>query len=213
MTDRGPRRRLEPDARREQILGCAVRLFGQRSYEEVSTAEVAGSAGVARGLVHHYFGTKKQLYLEVVRVLVTVPEAALDAVGRGDLDHRVDEAVTWFLDTVSRHAEPWLAAIGASGPSRNPDVAAVIAQADEDTVSVILRLAGEETSDDEEMRAALRAYVSFARTGAVEWLVRGSLTKWQVHTLLSRTLVGLLSDTIATVRSAGPTPVRSRSGS
>jgi len=213
VTDRGPRRRLEPDARREQILGCAVRLFGQRSYEEVSTAEVAGSAGVARGLVHHYFGTKKQLYLEVVRVLVTVPEAALDAVGRGDLDHRVDEAVTWFLDTVSRHAEPWLAAIGASGPSRNPDVAAVIAQADEDTVSVILRLAGEETSDDEEMRAALRAYVSFARTGAVEWLVRGSLTKWQVHTLLSRTLVGLLSDTIATVRSAGPTPVRSRSGS
>ena len=61
------RRRLEPDARREQILSVAVRLFGERGYAAVSTGDVAAGAGVARGLVNHYFGTKKELYLEVVR--------------------------------------------------------------------------------------------------------------------------------------------------
>ena len=190
-----PRRRLEPDARRRQILSCAVRLFGEQGYEEVSAADIAREAGVARGLVNHYFGTKKDLYLEVVRVLVTIPDVVLDAVPHGDLAARVDAVVTWFLDAVSRHARPWLAAIGATGPSRNPDVAEVIAEADEVTVDHILALAGiDPRQAGEQLRAATRAYVSFARTGAVQWLVRGSLTRDQAHTLLSRTLVALLHD-------------------
>jgi AcrR family transcriptional regulator len=53
------RRRLEPDARREQILSVAIRLFGSKPYAEVSTTDVARDAGVARGLVNHYFGTKR----------------------------------------------------------------------------------------------------------------------------------------------------------
>lgn len=207
--DGGPgsrRRRLEPDARRAQILSCAVRLFGELPYDEVSAADIAAAAGVARGLVNHYFGTKKDLYLEVVRVLVTVPDVVLDAVPEGDLQQRVDDAVTWFLDTVARYAKPWLAAIGATGPSRNPDVAAVIAQADEVTVDHILALAGEQlATHDEQLRAATRAYVSFARTGAVEWLVRRSLTRHQVHTLLSRTLVTLLEHTVHEMRTSGAT--------
>src|SRR4051812_5171083 len=67
-------RRLEPDARREQLLECAVRLFGEKPYAEVSTAEIAAEAGIARGLLNHYFGTKRDLYLEVVRRLVFVPD-------------------------------------------------------------------------------------------------------------------------------------------
>src|SRR5690242_17748597 len=73
--DAGQRRRLEPDARRAQILSVAVRLFGERGYAGVSTGDVARGAGVARGLVNHYFGTKKELYLEVIRLMLTVPEA------------------------------------------------------------------------------------------------------------------------------------------
>ena len=45
------RRRLEPDERREQILACAVHLFGERPYAAVSTTELAARAGVARA--HH----------------------------------------------------------------------------------------------------------------------------------------------------------------
>lgn len=50
-------RRLEPDQRREQILACATELFGERPFASVSTTELAARAGVARGLINHYFGT------------------------------------------------------------------------------------------------------------------------------------------------------------
>lgn len=114
------RRRLEPDARRGQILACAVRLFGARPYPDVSTTDIARAAGVARGLVNHYFGTKKQLYLEVVRVMVTVPEVAVARLPAGDLRTRVDASVTWFLDVVSRHRTSWLAAVTAGGWATTP---------------------------------------------------------------------------------------------
>ncbi|MFN8078278.1 MAG: TetR/AcrR family transcriptional regulator [Kineosporiaceae bacterium] len=207
------RERWEPDARRRQILGCAVRLFGERGYDDVSTADIAGAAGVARGLVNHYFGTKKDLYLEVVRLMVTLPDAAVAASGEPDLAVRVDGAVTWFLDAVARHSQAWLAAIGAGGPGHTPDVAAVIAEGDEATIDVILRLAGsppdapggDEAATDLHRRAVLRAYVAFGRRGAVEWLVRGSLTREQTHVVLSRTLVTLLAETLPALAAMPPT--------
>ena len=208
-------RRLEPDARREQILGCAVHLFGERPYEEVSTTDIARQVGVARGLINHYFGTKKDLFLEVVRVMVTVPEVVVQQLPDGDLRTRVDAAVTWFLDVVETHTKPWLVAIGATGPTRDPDVARLIAQADEETADWILaavRPGGPVSTGSkdamggpapEHLRAITRAYVGFSRTAAVEWLVRGSLTRDQVHALLTRTLVTLVEDTFPAVLEAG----------
>ncbi|WP_287931940.1 helix-turn-helix domain-containing protein, partial [Arthrobacter sp.] len=55
------RQRLSPDERREQIFACAQRLFAQRPYEDVSATDIASAAGVARGLVNHYFGNKRGL--------------------------------------------------------------------------------------------------------------------------------------------------------
>ena len=199
-------RRLEPDARREQILGCAVHLFGERPYEEVSTTDIARQVGVARGLINHYFGTKKDLFLEVVRVMVTVPEVVVQQLPDGDLRTRVDAAVTWFLDVVETHTKPWLVAIGATGPTRDPDVARLIAQADEETADWILaavRPGSHDGQAPEYLRAITRAYVGFSRTAAVEWLVRGSLTRDQVHALLTRTLVTLVEDTFPAVLEAG----------
>ena len=48
--------RLDPGQRREQILDAANALFAERAYDEVSIEDIAGAAGVTRGLVHHYFG-------------------------------------------------------------------------------------------------------------------------------------------------------------
>ena len=59
-------RRLTPDARREQILVAARRLFSERPFTSVTTAEVAEAAGVARSLVHHYFGGIRELFMAVI---------------------------------------------------------------------------------------------------------------------------------------------------
>ncbi len=196
-----PRRRLEPDVRRGQILACAVRLFGERPYAEVSATDIAREAGVARGLVNHYFGTKKDLYLEVIRVMLTVPEVAVESLPDGDLRTRVDASVSWFLDVVSRHSTSWLAAVGAGGPGRDADVDRVLAEAEDvaaDSVLAAVGLAGVDGHRDE-LRGMVRAYVGLATATAKEWLRRDALTRAQVHLLLSTTLLAMVEQVFPAV--------------
>ena len=194
--DAGQRRRLEPDARREQILTVAVRLFGEHGWADVSTGDVARGAGVARGLVNHYFGTKKELYLEVIRVMLTVPEEALTRLPEADLPTRVDDIVTWFLDVVSRHSTTWLAAITAGGLSGDTDVDRVIAEAVDVAANRVLTAVG---LDDRggARHAMARAYVGLATSTAREWLQRGELTRAQVHKLLTATLLTMVDRVFA----------------
>ncbi|MEU8661230.1 TetR/AcrR family transcriptional regulator [Actinoplanes philippinensis] len=186
------RRRLEPDARREQILAVAIRLFGSKPYADVSTTDVARDAGVARGLVNHYFGTKKDLYLEVVRVMLTVPEVALEQLPEGELPERADSIVSWFLDVVSRHSTSWLAATGAGGMAGDADVNAVIAEAVDVAAAAVLRAVGMGDDPSPALRGMARSYVGLAIWTAQEWLQRGVLTREQVHSLLATSLVALV---------------------
>ncbi|WP_433075293.1 TetR/AcrR family transcriptional regulator [Dactylosporangium sp. CA-052675] len=196
VAERG--RRLEPDQRRAQILSCAVRLFGERPYAEVSTTGIAEAAGVARGLINHYFGTKRDLYVEAVRVLVTIPPVAVEQLPAGGLATRVDASVTWFLDVVARHSASWLAAVDAG----DPDVRRVLAEADEvaaDSILVAIGLAADDGHRDER-RAMIRAYCGLAKATAREWLERGALTREQVHTMLATTLITLVREVFPRVR-------------
>jgi len=195
------RRRLEPDVRRGQILACAVRLFGERPYAEVSTADIARAAGVARGLINHYFGTKKDLYLEVIRVMLTIPEVAVQSLPAGDLRTRVDASVSWFLDVVSRHSTSWLAAATAAGTGRDVDVERVLAEAEDTAADYVLIAVGvaEVAEHREALRSMIRAYVGLATATAKEWLNRGALTRTQVHLLLATTLLAIVEQVFPTV--------------
>lgn len=188
------RRRLEPDARRAQILSVAVRLFGERPYPDVSTTDVARAAGVARGLINHYFGTKKDLYLEVVRVMLTVPEVALARLPPAGLPVRVDAIVAWFLDVVSRHSTSWLAAITAGGLAGDADLDRVVAEAIDVAADSVLTAVGFDGVRSDALHAMARSYVGLATSTAREWLQRGVLTRSQVHNLLAATLLTMVAE-------------------
>jgi AcrR family transcriptional regulator len=90
--------RLEHDERRAQILTCARRLFSERHFGAVSAADIARAAGVARGLLHHYFGSKRELYLEVVRSMVRMPLQPVPGELEGrDPEEVLDEGVDRWL--------------------------------------------------------------------------------------------------------------------
>src|SRR3954449_6596950 len=69
--------RLDPGQRREQILDAANALFAGRPYDEVSIEDIANAAGVSRGLVHHYFGGRKDVYIGLLERLGALPEQPL----------------------------------------------------------------------------------------------------------------------------------------
>lgn len=208
-------RRLEPDVRREQILECAVRLFGEKPYAQVSTVELAREAGVARGLVNHYFGTKRGLYLEVVRRMVMLPFA--DSVGtmHGPLRKRVAHSVTWFLDTVSAHGATFVAVTGAGGVGDDPEVEEILNEADDIAAGKVLEAMGFSADlDNERERAVLRAYGGLARAAIREWIRRDTMTRDDVHLLLSSALLAIVEDVLPTIStgSSGSQGSRSKAG-
>ena len=197
MTAPSVGRRLEPDARRAEILEAALRLYAERPFADVSTSELAREAGVARGLLNHYFGTKRGLYLEALRTLLTIPEAAAVELPGHTRHERAGAAVDWFLETVSTRRGLWLS-VGVGGAGGEADVDAIVEEADEtaaDRVLVALVPEHDPAADpaaDVVLRARVRAYFGLVRAASREWLVRGSLDRAGVRDLLVTTLVALL---------------------
>jgi AcrR family transcriptional regulator len=198
-------RRLGPDQRREQILDCAVRLFGERPYAAVSTTEIAHAAGVARGLLNHYFGTKRDLYLEVVRCMVLLPEVAEVLPPGGTLRERVETSVSWFLDTIAAHGPTFVAVTGAEGVGADPEVEGILAAADDAAAEKVLEAIGLPARERRaEHIAVIRAYGGMVKAAVREWVERDALTRGQVHTLLSNALLAIVRDVLPHVEERVP---------
>ena len=172
------RTRLAPADRRAQILDVARRLFAERAYAAVSAQEIAEAAGVRRGLLNHYFGTKHALYVEVVRDLLRLPPPPRALT--------LSDALDGWLTMVERNRGIWLAAM------RDPELAPVLDDAREASSTNVLGIVG--APDTPRLRAFVRAYGAGAETATVEWLDRGRLTREQVHDLLVRSLLVLATE-------------------
>ncbi|MEV3964118.1 TetR/AcrR family transcriptional regulator [Nocardia sp. NPDC050193] len=202
-TDEQPRRRrLEPDERRAQILAQAIEMFGERPYAAVSTAELAQRAGVARGLINHYFGNKRDLYLAVVRRMVTLPRADELAVPAGTTRERVEASVRWLLDTISEHGSTWVKVTSHEGVGDDPEVQQILDAADDAAAQRLLVMIGlaDDAGSEEPRRAMVRAYGGLVKVAGREWLTRGTMTRDQVHALLVDMLSTLVTESLPRVR-------------
>ena len=198
--------RLDYDDRRAQILVAARRLFVQRPYSEVSMADLAEAAGVARGLLHHYFGSKRDLYLAVVRQLVQVPTMPLPEGAQIDVDadNVWELSVDGWMHLIEANRELWLAAIGAGGVGRDPELDEILDEARELTAERCLEALGiDPAGASQEVRALVRAYSGLAEEATREWLERRRLTRDQTRALLRRALPLLLDELLPAIRSAG----------
>lgn len=65
-----PRRRsrLNPDARRAELIGHARRVFGEVGYADAGLAEIAVAADVSKALLYHYFPSKQAFFEETLSV-------------------------------------------------------------------------------------------------------------------------------------------------
>jgi AcrR family transcriptional regulator len=197
--------RLDHDERRGQILACARRLFSERNYDAVSTTDIAREAGVARGLLHHYFGTKRDLYLEVVQSLMRMPSnpVPLQNPGRG-LQVVIEESVDRWLLMLERNRETWLATMGPRGLGRDPEVEAILDEAREQAADRLIEALQtyEAAQAPDELRATIRAYSGFAEAASVEWLLRERLTREQTKALMVQGFLSIVNDVLPAVEHA-----------
>ncbi|WP_210593372.1 TetR family transcriptional regulator [Streptomyces sp. GESEQ-35] len=160
MTDatarkRGRPRRTESADTRDLILNAAREEFSERGYEKTSVRAIAKAAGVDSALVHHYFGTKEQVFAAAVEVAFAPALKIRDAVLEGPLDD-VGERMTRMIfglweNPVTR--TPLLAIIRSAV---NNDTAAAVFRRLIST-QLLRRIAGEIDAPDAELRAELAA--------------------------------------------------------
>lgn len=197
--DQEPRwRRMGPDARRNDIMSAAIRLFGERPYSEVSIGAVATEAGVARALVNHYCGTKRELYLKVIRLIVTPPKREeLEFTTRGSLEERVHMAVEWLMSVIESYGPAWVRLSGAEGFGADPAVQKIIKEADDRAADLVLEAVGYSGAPDERraIHVAIVCFGSLAKAVAREWIERRRITRDAARAILSPTLLALLNPT------------------
>ncbi|MBD7958116.1 TetR/AcrR family transcriptional regulator [Microbacterium sp. Sa4CUA7] len=169
------RTRLSPDARRQQILDAAGQLYRGRRYDDVSMEELAAAAGVARGLLHHYFGSKRDLFLAVMTQSVRLPLDELPDLDGRPVEQRARLTMTWILDGARTYGQSWVNAAGAEGLQDGGDVQAVVDRADDRAARFVLDALG--LPDDEALRARLRPTAAFVKALCREWMQRETLTR------------------------------------
>ena len=81
---------------REHILAAARRQFGELGYGGATIRGIAADAEVNPALVHHFFGTKEQVFVEAMHLPVN-PAALVDTVLDGPRSQAGTRLVRMFL--------------------------------------------------------------------------------------------------------------------
>jgi AcrR family transcriptional regulator len=118
-------RRPGPSGTREAILEAARRAFAQNGYERTTIRGVAAAAAVDPALVHHYFGSKQNLFVAAVRLPVNPTEPLRALLADGGLTG--ERMVATFLS------------IWDGAPDRSPLLALVRSAISDEQAAAMLR--------------------------------------------------------------------------
>jgi AcrR family transcriptional regulator len=184
-----PRERRTVDERREQLLRAGLRLFGERPYDEVSIDEVAANVGISKGLLYHYFPTKKRFYVEVIR------EAAREMIARtapargGSVDE-LRSSLDAYLDYIVEHARPYRAVLRSAG--HDPELQRIIHHVRQTMMRRTLDGLGLKEPPPI-LRAALIGWLGFVEAASLDWIDQRDVGRLRLRELLVETLVYALS--------------------
>lgn len=102
MTEqRAPRKRGRPRGgsdSRERIIASAVDEFGDSGYDASTIRSIAARAGVDSALVHHYFGTKADLFAAAVGIPMR-PDIDVPGILQGPREGVGERLVRYVLES------------------------------------------------------------------------------------------------------------------
>jgi AcrR family transcriptional regulator len=159
--------RLTVEERREQLLDLGLRLFGSKPYDEISIEEIAQLAGMSKGLLYHYFPSKRDFYVACLRAAslqlrrLMRPDPALPPA------EQLRSSLSIYLDHVQANRAKTQAFV-RGGVGSDPEVLEVT-EATRRAVWEFM-LAGMRAADDEHLlRSAVRSWVRFVEVMALDW--------------------------------------------
>ncbi|MDH6696194.1 TetR/AcrR family transcriptional regulator [Streptomyces griseoviridis] len=192
------RRRLSTQERREQLLAVGARLFSESPYDDVWIEQVAEIAGVSRGLLYHYFPTKRDFFAAVVEReserMLRMTEAVPGVPAREQLAAGLDT----YLEYVHAHAHGFRAfhRADAAGDQAVRKVYQRALAAQERQILAALAADpefGAAIRDRPDAALAVRGWLAFTTAVCLEWLRGPGLSREQVRDLCARALLGVIA--------------------
>jgi AcrR family transcriptional regulator len=193
--------RLSRQARREQLVRLGHDLVAASSFDEVSVDDVAAAAGISRGLLFHYFPSKRDFQVAVAER--AAEELLADTAPDPDappLD-QLRLGIERFLEHVATRREAYVSLVRGAG---NGD-AALRAVSDRTRGVLAARVLEGLELDPVPPAVALvvRGWIASVEEIAVTWLLDGQLERAEVVDLLAEGLLlqlGSLLDERAVAR-------------
>jgi AcrR family transcriptional regulator len=191
-----PRRaRLSTDARREQLVALGIDIFSERPFDEVSIDDIAAAAGISKGLLYHYFPSKRDFYVAVIRSAADEMQALTEPDPALEPRERLAAALERYLEYVETHARGYATVLRA-GIGSDPAVAEIV---EEVRGAMVARLlddlpavpAGEEPPVA--LRVAVRGWVGFVEAASLDWLEHRGLARADLREMLIAALGGAVS--------------------
>ncbi|KIE27806.1 TetR family transcriptional regulator [Streptomyces sp. MUSC 125] len=191
------RRRLSTEERREQLLSVGARLFSESPYDDVWIEQVAEIAGVSRGLLYHYFPTKRDFFAAVVERESERMLRLTAAVPGVPVREQLAAGIDTYLAYVHAHAHGFRAfhRADAAGDQAVRRVYRRALAAQEQQILAALAADPEFGSCEgaPQVRLAVRGWLAFTTAVCLEWLREGEPTREQVRDLCARALLGVIA--------------------
>jgi AcrR family transcriptional regulator len=169
------RTRLEPGARRAQLIALGVEMLATRTLDELSVEDLAQKAGISRGLLFHYFASKHEFHVEVARAAAeqliarTEPDLALPPI------EALHAALAAFVDYVAENPDNYKSLVRGAA-SGDADLRAIF----DDTRSrmagrVVAVLSGIGLPLGPQAELAVHGWVAFAEECVIRSLDAGGV--------------------------------------
>jgi AcrR family transcriptional regulator len=186
--------RLDLDRRRAQLLEMGIDLFTRHAYEDISIDDLAEEAGISKGLLYHYFRSKREFYVETVRAasrrlqLLTTPDPALPP------PDRLRAAIDAHLRYIQEHGAVYVA-VYRSGVAIAPEVREILEQHRNMIIRYVLEAMGVRQPTPL-LQAALRAWIAMVEGASLDWIANASITRDELRELLVAGYAALLTKTM-----------------
>ncbi len=182
--------RFTVEERREHLLELGLRLFAARPYDEISIEEIAHEAGISKGLLYHYFPSKRDFYVACLREVAAELSLITRADPRLSPGERVRASVSAYLGYVQLNLRNCQAFV-RGGIGADPEVAAITEGTRRAIWERMLERMGV-SSEELLLRVTIRAWVSFVEIAALEWAEAGAPEKGQLIEVIVAALVAVI---------------------
>jgi len=164
------RTRLTPEQRREQLLELGLRLFAGGTIDDISIDRLSEEAGVSRGLMYHYFGSKQGFHEAVIRRAVDDLVTQTAPVDSDDPLERLLVSMTAYVDYVIANYEGYRSLVRAAAGG-NEAVRAIYEDARFALTDRIFTTGaqGDVISDTPAIRLAVRGWAALAEEAVLAW--------------------------------------------